>query len=314
MSSREDFAEHVMPNGAVCFYRDSDHSYWPSIKPKSKKPDAEWSGCKPQLTGVSTVSGPFDFQPDNLMRWSARTNGIGIALLAADALALEDADDIKTALAWLEDHTTIWKALQEAGLTYEDLREQRADEGTNVHKHALYALASGKAVPDYDEMTAVEHGYAQGVAAFWLEHDPLPLQAEQVVIDLGLGVAGRFDLRARLRARCGRPKCPCQSMLLLAEGETPPTPGAGLFMADAKTSGFIPTKHHVQVAGYEHCASVSGLGETEAQWILQVDPAGGWELIPCRANAEDFAIATYAYRRSARIAKDAKNDRKEREE
>lgn len=301
MSAREDFEEHVMPSGAVCFYRESDHSYWPTIKPKSKKPDAEWSGCKPQFTGVSTVSSPFDFKPDGLMRWAAKTNGIGIAMLAAGALELDDADDIRAQLAWLDNERTIWSALEEAELTYNDLRDMRAEEGTNVHKHALHELATGSPVPAYDELTEAETGYAQGVVGFWLAHAPATLSAEQVVMDAELRVAGRLDLRARLQARCGRKRCPCR---LLDLGD--------LFLADAKTSGYIPTKHHVQVVGYEHCAVVSGFEPTRAQWILQVDEQGGWELIPARATPEHFKTAVAAYRGAYEINKAAEADRKER--
>lgn len=308
MSAREDFTEHVMPSGAVVFYREGDHSYWPSIKPKSKKPDAEWSGCRPQLTGISTVSAPFDFQPDNLMRWAAKTNGVGIAQLVADTIAGLDPQllsyDVATAFAWCDNERTIWQALEEAELTYADLKDRRAEEGTNVHKHALHALASGKPVPDYHELTEQEHGYAQGVADFWLAHMPEPLQAEQVVCSLELGVAGRLDLRCKLGALCGRPSCPCRFLI----------PNRHAALIDAKTSGYIPNKHHVQVAGYEWCAKVSGIGASQAQWILQVDEDGGWELVPVRATADHFKTAVAAYRGAAEIGKAAEADRKLRRE
>ena len=295
-----DFEQHVVPSGAVCYYRDADHTYWRGIEPKKKRdPEGEWKGCG-RLTGVSTASSPFDFNPDNLMRWAARTNGIGVAQLVN--MILEAGEGVES-FEWLRTAESIWTTLTEQGLTYADVRDARAEEGTNVHKHALYALATGKPVPDYHELTDAEQGYGSGVAAFWLEHFPEPLDAETVVMDLGLGVAGRLDLRARLRARCGRPACPCQALRR-----------NGIALIDAKTSGYIPNKHHVQIAGYEHCARVSGLGISDAEWILQVDAEGGWELIPVRASARDFELAVDVYRRSARIAKEAKADRKAREE
>lgn len=297
---QSDFERCEVPSGAVCYYRDSDHSYWRTIEPRRKRdPEGEWKGGG-RLTGVSTVSSPFDFNPDNLMRWAARTNGIGIAQLVNAAIEEDDPDPPQ--IDWLRSHETIWTVLTEQGLTYADVRDARAEEGTNVHKHALYALATGKPVPDYHELTEAEQGYGAGVADFWLEHFPDPLSAETVVMDLELGVAGRLDLRTRLRARCGRSECACHTL-----------PKNGIAMLDAKTSGFIPNKHHVQIAGYEKCARVSGLGESDAQWILQVDAEGGWELIPVRATARHFDLAVEVYRGSADISKAAKADRKERE-
>jgi hypothetical protein len=141
------------------------------------------------------------------------------------------------------------------------------------------------------------------VSGFWLDHDPEPLQAEQVVVDLDLGVAGRFDLRAKLGAWCGRPGCPCAKLLI-----------GWPFLLDAKTSGFISNKAHVQLAGYEHCAVRSGIGGWfRSRWILQVDAEGGYKIVECRANPEDFVAFVDAYRRSGRISKEAKADRKERE-
>lgn len=284
MSTRADFQEHEMPSGATCYYRDSDHSYWTDIKPKTKQPDSEWSGVG-RLTGVSTVSAPVDFRPDNLMRWSAKTNGKGIAMLAADALELDDAESIRDQLSWLSDADSIWRTLEAHSLTYEDLRDEAGERGTNVHVHALHELASGKPVPAYEEMTDEERGRARGVTEFWLEHDVQPLQAEQVVLDLELGVAGRLDLRCIL------------------DGEPA--------IVDLKT-GFLALKHHTQLAGYEHCARVSALGETAAQYFLQVDEDGGYDLVPCRATVEDFIAAVDVYRRSGRIAKEAAADRRAR--
>ena len=304
MSTRDDYTEHVMPNGAVCFYRDDDHSYFTGIEPKKKRePEGEWKGCG-RLTGISTVSSPFDFNPENLMRWAAKTNGIGIAMLVGEALSADhDAETIRTQLAWLENDVTIWHALEASSLTFNDVREIAAERGTNVHKHSLYALAMGKSISDHEELTDDERGYAHGVEAFWLEHHPEPFQAEKVVMDTDLGVVGRFDLRCRLQAWCGRPRCPCRAV----------TVGKDMVMLDAKTSGFIPTKHHVQVAGYDWCAIQSGIGGSSAQWILQVDEHGGWELIPVRATAQDFMVAVDAYRRAGRINNAARADRKERE-
>lgn len=304
--SESDFERCEVPSGEVCYYRDRDHAYYESIKPKRKSdPDGEWQGVG-RLSGVSTVVGPADFRAENLLRWAARTNGIGVAMLAAETLQSEVvlAAELKDELAWLNSADTIWRALQEQSLTYEDVRDEAAKRGTNVHKHALHELALGHPVPAYEEMTVEEQGYAAGVSGFWLDHDPKPEYSEQVVVDLDLGVAGRLDLIARLGAHCGDPKCPCQDLAL-----------GGRFLGDCKTSGsgFISSKSHAQIGGYEHCAKVSGFGATDAQWILQVDGEGGYKVMECHADPDDFRVFVDAYRRSGRISKEAKADRKERE-
>jgi hypothetical protein len=255
-----DFERHEMPDGSSVYYRDSNHSYWRDIKPKGKT----WSGTG-RLTGVSTVCAPLDFRPDNLMRWAARLNGEGIAVLAsADA---------------------IWQALQDSELTFEHVRDKAAARGTNVHKHALHALASGAAVPAFDQLTEEERGYARGIMAFWHECEPEPLQAEQVVWSDRLGIAGRFDLRARLMGSYRG-----QSLL----GAT--------CMVDAKTSGFIAAKHHGQLAGYDLLARECGIGESERLLILQVGDDGSYELLDSAATHDEFEDALRVYRSAGRIA------------
>lgn len=274
-----DLEHHVMPSGAEVFYRDSDHSYWAGAKQNG---DGKWCGVD-RLTGVSTVVAPLDFRPDSLMRWAANQNGHGVSLLAASGLDLDDADDMRTALRWLESANSIWAALEEAHLLYSDRTADKAKVGTNVHKHALHALASGWPLPDFAAMTEEEHGYAMGVVGFFMDHEPETLQAEQVVVSAALGVAGRFDLRARMG------------------GET--------WLVDAKTSGFISAKAHAQIAGYDQLAFDSGFGETDRHGILQVGPDGSYELIEGQATADEFVAALRVYRASARIAKASRKAR-----
>jgi hypothetical protein len=278
------FERHEMPNGTVVWYRDSDHSYWRDVKRNGQG----WSGTG-RLTGVSTVSAPLDFRPDNLLKWAARLNGEGIAILASDGLGCDDVDEMRASLAWLMSADAIWQALEDSELTFEHVRDRAAKRGTNVHKHALHALATGAPVPAFDRLTEEERGFARGVMAFWHELEPDPLQAEQVVWSERLGVAGRFDLRARLNGIYGG-----QSML----GAT--------CLVDAKTSGFISNKHHGQLAGYDLLARESGIGESERLLILQVDADGGYELLDAAATHEEFEDALRVYRAAGRIGKVAR--------
>lgn len=264
---------HVMPDETEVWYRESDHSYW---RERKIKPDGTEGGTG-RLTGVSTVVKPLDFNPDGLLGWAARLTCEGVA-------SLSRAGDAPP--AWLASGELISAALKDAKLTWEHLRDQAAQRGTNVHLRALHALARGAAVPDFAALTEEEQGYARGVLAFWHEREPEPMESEQVVWSATHGVAGRFDLRCVL------------------DGE--------VVLLDAKTanSSFVPAKHHGQLAGYELLARACGLGPSARQVMLRVDAAGRYELIDSTAGAEDFLAALTVYRASARISRESNAARK----
>lgn len=274
-------ALYQLPNGTACFYVDADHSYW-RARPDPKNEGA-WIRGK-RLTGVTTAIKPIDFDPGRLLNWAAKTNGIGIAQLAAQTLDEEavDIDGLRSDLAWLRSADAIWDALQAASLTFDDVRDQAATRGSNVHELALQALATGKPTPDYAALSEEEAGYANAVSSFWLDYEPQPLQVEQVVYSEDLGVAGRMDLRATI------PRLD------------------GIVIVDAKTSKYIGEKDHVQLAGYEALADICGIGASVGQHVLQVRADGTYLLIPGAASSEDFLAAVDLYRRRARIQKDAR--------
>lgn len=274
------FEEHRLPSGVTVYYRDSDHSYWSGIKGTEEK---GYTGTG-RLTGVSTVASPLDFRPDNLMKWAAHLQGHGVSVLAAEGLSLEDVEDMRGALQWLATGDSVWNALEEARLLFSDRRDDAASRGTNVHKHGLHAMAEGRPVPDLSLLTAEEQGFVRGIMAFWHECEPEVLQAEQVIAIPEHGVAGRFDLRARLHGTY--------------RGERL---GGAVCMVDAKTSGFVPAKHHGQLAGYDLGAITSGFGPSDRQMILQVDAFGRYELIDGQGTHDDFLDALRVYRASGRI-------------
>lgn len=269
---------HTLPSGTTVAYRDRDHSYWTSAAPQSDGT----AKCSGRLTGVSTVVSPLDFYPEHLIRWAARMQCEGIAALYAGAVAADTLDELRSSLQWLTSSESIDAALANARLRYSDRRDDAATRGTNVHKHALHALAEGEPVPRRGDLTDEEWGYARGVMAFWHECEPDPIAAEFVVCDPDLGVAGRADLLAEITHDGVR-----QRVLL-----------------DAKTSGFIPVKHHGQLALYAHCAAVSGYGNVDLGLILQVDAHGRYRLIPVCATEEDARAAVDLYRRAGRIKRD----------
>lgn len=262
-----DFEIHTLPSGVTVAYRDRDHSYW-----KEAKGD-KGSG---RLAGVTTVIAPMDWRPDGLMKWASRLTREGVAALAAEGLGCEDPEDILASLQWLRDGETIDRALTDARLRYTDARDDAATRGTNVHLHALHALADGRPVPAYAEMTAEERGYSRGVGAWWLREQPEVIASEFLVADLDLGVAGRPDLLCRLRDR-------------------------RVALVDAKTSGYLSAKFPVQLSGYSQLGIVSGYEPPEIGIVLQVAEDGSFNAVEVELDHGDFLAALDVYRRAGRI-------------
>lgn len=215
-------------------------------------PQNDWIGVQSErLTSVTTAIKPLDFDPDGLMSWAVSQYA--------------------------------------AGLDWRSVRADRARVGTNVHKLALHALATGRPIPDFDRLTEDEHGYALGVMAFWHEHEPATELSEQIVYSKTHRVVGRLDLIAWM-------------------GDPPKR-----VMVDAKTkngaSTYVSAKHHGQLALYDHCAQECGVGATDEQYVLNVWPDGSYELVRCQATAEDALAALTVYRAAARINGACKRER-----
>lgn len=223
-----------------------------------------------RLTGVSTVCGPFDFRPDSLLHW-------------AEKLTLEGIVRGFNGESVPSDPYVLRGLLEQRGLRWEQIRNEAATRGTTVHKEMLHALATGETVPDLASLPEEHRGYGQAVMRWWLRNEPRVLQAEQVVADPDRGFAGRFDLRCEIR------------------GE--------VVLVDAKTSGFIPTKAHAQLAGYDLGAITSGFGPSERWVILQLGADGEPHEISGQATHEDFLNGLAVYRGAGRISGAAKKAR-----
>ena len=300
---REDFQEFEMPSGAVVYYRDPDHSYWGEIKPKRKtKPEGEWQGVQSsRMTGVTSVVEPFGWDSTNpLMGWAVRINLEGVAELVrreVERVEQESAIGNSSAsleLGWLMDPDQIKARLKSAQLRDEDVKEEAGERGSNVHLHTLNALAAGMPVPATERLTEEERGYSMAVTQFWLDHEPDALQAEQVVFDPGLRVAGRLDFRGFLRSRCRDPKCPCKTL----------SP-AEIVVLDLKTSNYVGRTAFVQARGYDLLCRIAGFGKAERCFIVKAKEDGSYRLIESPATGDDFLSALEMYRRGKALDQQA---------
>ena len=70
MSDYGAFEHHVMPSGAECWYRDSDHSYYSEVQAKG----GNWTGvAATRLPSPSAIGGVLDIdKAQRLMAWAAR--------------------------------------------------------------------------------------------------------------------------------------------------------------------------------------------------------------------------------------------------
>lgn len=287
----EEMGELIRLPKLSLYYRDADHSYWRAKHDLSRGK---------RFTGVTTAIKPIDFDPERLLKWAARLNTVGVARRVGDALdTYGNVEDLRNALDWLlaEDENRIWAELENFGLTYEDIRNERATLGTNIHEIALGALAAGEAVPDLSKLTPEEEGYAHAVMDFWLAHDPDVLEAEQIVADEELGVAGRYDLTARF-GECDDAACPCHV--------------GGVGLIDCKTGSFVAEREHCQVALYGELRERCGIGPVDWTGLLHVSADGRYTLWQGRAELEEALCALSTYRARGSIRNRAGKDRRAR--
>lgn len=254
----------TLPNDTRLYYVDENHSYWRC------KPDGSRGA---RLTGVSTVCSPLDFRPDSLMRW-------------VEKLTLEGVARGFNGEAVPADPHVLRQRLESKDLRWEQIRDQAAQRGTNVHALMLHALATGDDIPDLDELPDEDRGYGQAVMKWWLDRKPEVLEAEQVVLSETNGFAGRYDLRCVLHGG-------------LEEGQTA--------LVDLKTSGFVANKAHAQVAGYDLGAIESGIARvpSDVLLILQVSADGNYQEVRSCATHDDFLAALTVYRAAGRIGREA---------
>ena len=278
-----------MPSGEKVIFVDEDHSYWRFNEKTGKRGR--------RLTGVTTACKSLDIDPSNLLKWAARTQMIGAATLI-EQIGTDEALDL------MRDPDSCWKELELRQLTYNDVRDKAASEGTRVHEQAMEALAHGKPSPDTSGMSEAEKGKADAVAAFWFDHAPRVQLVEQVVYSERLGVAGRLDLVAELTMDCEDPGCSCHDDDLIGPG-----------VIDLKTGGFISAAAHTQVGGgYPLLLQESGFDPVGWGLILQVKEDGTYDLIRATGTPAGFEVAVLNYREAGRINGAHRKARKARAE
>lgn len=258
-SKRPPNSIETLPNGTRI-------EFWDSIGVDGEPQRRRYCVNGERSTSISTVAKALDTDPTGLMHWAAGLTCLGVAELA----------EAQPHLTWVHSQESIQRELRSAELTWNHVRDKTATRGTNVHERILAALGAGEGVPSLADLTDEERGYGQAALAWWRDRQPEPDQVETMTAHPDLGVAGRFDLRAKIDL----------------DGHEQ------LVLVDAKTreKGRARIGDHVQLAGYEACNVEVGIGATDRQLALLLLPDGTYREVWGQATAGDFEAAATAMR------------------
>jgi hypothetical protein len=252
-----------LPSGETVFYREAQHSYWSGFDEATGK-------CSGRLVGVTTVAKALDTNADPLITWGAKLEAQGVCEL------LSAASDSDREHLLSNGGDRLHAELVAAGLDWRSVRDRRASQGSNVHERIFAALGRGE-TPSLASLKDEERGYGQAAFRFWRDAKPDPIAVEQVVYLPEYGVAGRFDLLARI------------------DGE--------VVLVDAKTSKAAYLSHHVQLAGYRIGCEDSGFEAPERCLVLLLRPDGSYETVEGCGTIEDWEAAHTAYTATKRVGK-----------
>lgn len=250
-----DVQHFALPNGQTVHFQPGSHSYWETY-------DEKKGTCSGRIPGISTVSkADGDLQKDGLLDWASKLTVEGAAREAALGLSLDTAEDMRSALAWLESGESIWDTLRSEKLTWRDLRAEAGTRGSLAHD-ILQHLAEGVtplAQTPWDEATI----------RFWNEAEPNPVHVESVVYSERLGVAGRFDLMTEEEGR--------------------------YTLRDLKSSKWLSNSFFVQLNLYRAAAIDCGYPTADKLEIVQVHDNATYSIVdvPIRLDWALNALATY---------------------
>jgi hypothetical protein len=298
------FEVHRTPAGDVVYKEVTEdaHHYFGEIKPS---PDSKGGYARvdtSRLTGVSTAAKFLDGDSTRLQHWAAKCDQEGIArIVAADVEAGRSLD-------WLTDPAKIAARLKAEKASWKDVMSGRAEEGTNVHHHTVWKLATGQDA-DLADLSESERGFGQGVFDSFQTLQPRVRYAEQLTVDHGIRIAGTFDVLGDVEVRRFPDGVPAH--LIGAEEIS--------VLFDYKTRDAIHKTRlsdHVQLKIYDRANRTCGIGGSDAQASIIVTPDGRWKVYWCEATEGDAAAAITAChsgsglsRRVSRLEREARSSR-----
>lgn len=149
-----------------------------------------------------------------------------------------------------------YQRLRELAMGMEGARDEAAGRGLRLHDLLRDYMETGLA-PKSDGVPEDQMGYYRALVKFLLREKVEPEQVEELVCDPAAGYAGRSDLVARnkegLRAR---------------------------FDYKSSEEAQVYTQTHVQVPLYERGGRACGDDPCDALFVVVLDAAGEYELVP----------------------------------
>lgn len=293
------FEEHRLPNGEVVYKEvtEDGHYYFGEVKPSSSAKGGYARVESSRLTGASTAAQYLYSDSKGLQHWSAKCDQEGIARIVSSDL------EAGRSLEWLRSQGSIAARLRAEKATWEHEMGRRAEEGTNVHHHTVWKLATGQDA-DLADLSAAERGFGQGVFASFLQLEPRVRYAEQLTVDHSCRIAGTFDLLAEVDVDRFPEGVPAD----LRRRESI------VVLFDYKTRAAVHKTRlsdHVQLKIYERTNRTCELGASDAQASIVVTPTGEWKIYWCEATDGDAAAAITACRSGINLRR--KVERAERE-
>lgn len=257
---------HTMPSGVTVAFDEDAHRYY--------------LVTEDDIVPLKSVTQTLDVCPKPGLPWWGMTIGVAGVLELRERGALDfDAID-----RWLPEDVVA--LLQEHSLDVNNVRDTAGARGDEVHDIAE-ALANGE-VPDLESVDPERRGYAEALVAAWLDLAPEPIQAEAVVVSVVHGVAGKFDLRARIPE--GR------TAVTDAETGYRESVPAGVWILDYKTSKGVYEQHVLQGEAYDGLSVESGFDAADDVGVIRLLPDGRYELVASWVTWDEYLAALGFFR------------------
>lgn len=217
------------------------------------------------------------------LTWWAMKIGVAgvLELLSQNAINTDD-------LSLVTDQDLV-DLLTKNKLTVNHVRDKAGDRGTAVHDALEVWATTGKLAPP-NIFNEDERGYVVGLNEFLTDSGAEAQVSEVMVASMEHLYAGRFDLGAVIPNGAevvtkSYPKKPSKRERL--EG--------GTWLLDLKTSKYVYKTAHLQLAAYDLAVRESYGTEYDHAGVIHVFPDGRYELVRCKATAEDWLTVRTVY-------------------
>jgi hypothetical protein len=232
---------------------------------------------------LESVTKTLGVCPKPGLPWWGMKVGLAGALKLAEMGELEREVDGEGRLIDVDDAVDL---LNLHRLTVNHVRDGAGDRGTETHEVGE-GLAAG-VIPDLDAIEPERRGYPEGLIAAWLDLRPQPVATERVVCSVEHGIAGRYDLVARIPE--GR------TAVVDAESGWREEIPAGLWLLDYKTPKAVYEAHVLQLESYEMCSVESGYEPTDHRGVIRLLPDGRYELVESWTTKSHYLAALRFHR------------------